>query len=57
MEFVEWCKKLNEVSVKNDGFENLVEETGEDAWYDYWEMGYSPEDAYHEDVSYSIEDV
>lgn len=55
MEFIEWCKKLNDVSVKNnDGFENLVEETGEDAWYDYWEMGYSPEEAYFEELSCAV---
>lgn len=52
LSFEDWCKKLNKVSIKNGGIKDLVEETGEDAWYEYWKNGYKPEEAYFEDMSY-----
>ena len=52
MKFIDWCKELNEVSKKYVGsIPDLVEVTGEDAWYDLWKDGFSPEDAYIEDIT------
>ena len=52
--FGEWCAQLRTLSTKEpDRYgPDAVENCGAEAWWRYYEMGYSPEDAWREDGTY-----
>ena len=52
--FGEWCDQLRVLSAKEpDRYgADAIEACGAECWWDYYEMGYSPDDAWAEDGSY-----
>ena len=53
IKFMEWFAKLKSVPLLEVGYgEPLEEGTGMQCWYEYYETGYSPEEAASEDMSY-----
>ena len=52
--FGEWCEQLRAISAREPERygSDAVDNCGADSWWDYYEMGYSPEDAWSEDGSY-----
>ena len=54
--FGEWCDELDQEAAKFDfpyGPGSTVANTGADAWWLYYEMGYAPHHALAEDASYA----
>jgi hypothetical protein len=52
--FEEWCACLCAIAAKDQNRygPNPIESCGEDCWRDYYDDGYSPEDAWWEDGTY-----
>lgn len=55
MDFAEWCDELNRLSKEVGWMGDLIEQTGEDCWREYYEDGVSPKDALNEEISYGGE--
>ncbi len=49
----EWLEELDRIAKDKYGFKFAYsEQTGEDAWQDYYNSGYTPAEALAEDLSY-----
>lgn len=50
--FKEWCKLVDTEHFKYSASDvSITEETGSEFWREYYDMNYSPEQAYFEDCS------
>ena len=51
--FDEWFEELQELSRKLYGmFRFYIHDNNKEEWIDYYNDGYTPKDAYYEDISY-----
>lgn len=54
MPFDQWCAALDEYAASVGHGDNTVEQTGADCWREYYDDGYSPRDAYDEDLWHGL---
>jgi hypothetical protein len=47
--FEDWCASLNRWSAKYGYSGGIVQQTGADCWRDYYDEGYTPDEALRED--------
>ena len=51
--FQEWLDELDAYAAQLGWPENIVKQTGSDCWRDYYMDGYTPAEAWAEDMSYA----
>lgn len=51
-EFEKWLDEVDEIGRAEGYKHSIVKQTGSAAWAAYFEDGYSPEEAYDEDMAY-----
>ena len=55
MSWEDWKAELDRLAIAGDiyGPEGAIEACGEESWRDYFEDGYSPQEALDEDIDYA----
>ncbi len=53
MKFNQWLKKLDKVAKEYGYEESMVKQTGTECWKDYFDDGYSPYEAFIEDMRHA----
>lgn len=51
-EFNAWCDEIDTLAREDYDFQcDITKDTGRDCWYDYYTEGYTPQEAFEEDMS------